>query len=227
MYAKKGKDIPDVSGNGNDLLAKVDCCERVVKPYTAEEAKAYLDGDNYYPSVDGYLFAGWYTQEVCDTTCMLAGKTPTDTVYALFVPQDVLSIKAQVSANLLDENAENDSTGSIRFVTTVDSLLYQEVGFEISYVGTDGYTYKAISKSNTVYEKLYVLDSDMNVWDRLPRNTFCAMSAYFRTCTLRNLSKDYFATEFTVTPYWITTDGDKVFGVPETKTINQGIAESQ
>lgn len=216
----------------NVVNDKVDTCTNKVVEYTADEAKAFIDNDaTTYPKYtdadtkvpEGYLFAGWYTDVSCDETSMLKDVTPTGTVYALFVPEHVLSVKAQISANLIDADYTNDTTGSIRFVTTVDSLQYKEVGFELSYVDANGVTRRAVSKSGTVYERLLAINSSC-AYGMTPEGTFCAMSEYFRACTIAGLSVDDFKdTEFTVKPYWITMDGETVYGVEVTKSIQEGI----
>ena len=213
--------------NSTDVVAdsteKIDECEKVIKEYSEAEAKEYLAGDNTYPTLEGYLFAGWYTDEVCSKDTILGSKTPSGTTYALFVPEHVLSIKAQISVNLIDDDLNNDTKASLRFITSVDSLLYKQVGFEVSYVGTDGKTYKATSASNKVYSSLYECGSTTDVWEKKPADVFCNLSKYFKICTLKNFTMDtYKATSFHVTPYWITADGAKVYGVSATKTFVDG-----
>ena len=212
----------NVNAADSTSISKIDDCERVVKAYDAEKAATYIAGDNTYPTLDGYLFSGWYTAEACDKDCVLNGEEPSGTVYALFVPEHVLSIKAQLSAHVIDNDVTNDATASIRFVTTVDSLLYKQVGFEISYVGSDGNVKTATSASNTVYSKLYQTDSTSEVWEVTPEGTFCGVSRYFKACTVKNVPTDNYVTEFTVKPFWVTMDGDKVYGAEATKTIEEG-----
>ncbi|MBQ2923751.1 MAG: hypothetical protein IJE60_11810 [Tyzzerella sp.] len=211
-------------------------CTKVFKGYAAEKAQKYLNGENTYPKLDGYVFAGWYTtnelpeSDVEIANCVIEDNVPDEatTVYALFVPEHVLSVQAQVSAHLIDNSvvtdidADNcDKTASIRFVTTVDSLLYQKVGFEITYVGTSGSTVNASSESSTVYEHLYVTGSK-DTWEETPSSAFCEASKYFRACTITGVPVDYYTTKFTVTPYWVTLSGDKVYGVEATKTMEDG-----
>ena len=212
--------------NSTDVVAdsteKIDECETVIKEYSEKEAKSYLAGDNTYPTLDGYRFAGWYTDKVCSKNTILGSKTPNGTTYALFVPEHVLSIKAQVSVNLINDDKDDDTKASLRFITSVDSLLYKEVGFEVTYEGTDGKTRKATSASNKVYSSLYECGSE-EVWEKKPADVFCNLSKYFKICTLKNFTMDtYKETSFTVTPYWITADGAKVNGVPSTKTFVDG-----
>ena len=212
----------------NVVNDKIDVHENKVVPYSAEEAKVFIDGDNttYPKNQEGYLFAGWYTDSSCDETCMLQGATPTGTVYALFVPKDVLSVKAQISGNLIDSKTTNDTYGSLRFVTSVDSLRYKEIGFDLSYVDGEGKLHSTTSASRNVYKKLYMMNGQ-SAWGRTPEGTFCAMSKYFRTCILQDFPMStYKDIVFTIKPYWITMDGEKVYGVPETKSIQQGIDAS-
>ena len=213
----------------SETVTKIDNCEKVLQEYTAEQASKYLAGDNTYPKMDGYLFAGWYTtkdipeddKEAVEYIIEDTVPENIDTVYALFVPNDVLTIKAQVSAHLLDDDATNDATAAIRFVTTVDSLLYKKVGFEVSYIDGDGNEKNATSASNTVYKQLYVADSS-EVWEVTPAGTFCGVSEYFKACTVRNVPESNYETEFTVKPFWVTMNGDKVYGETATKSIAEG-----
>ena len=210
-----------------DSTNKIDKCETVIKEYSETEAADYLAGDNTYPTLDGYLFAGWYTDKECSKDTALAGGEPTGTTYALFVPEHVLSIKAQVSANLLDDDDTNDGTASLRFITTVDTLLYKQVGFEVSYTDANGNVRKATSASNKVYSKLYVCGNNSEVWSKTPEATFCGLSQYFKACTVKNIPSTYFETTFTVKPYWITLDGNKIYGISAEKTVAEGVLRSE
>ena len=214
--------------------SKIDNCETVVKEYDAEKAAEYIAGNNTYPELEGYLFAGWYTTNEIPAEkrealkCVIKNSIPenAETVYALFVKDHVLSVKAQVSANLIDDDITNDDIANggkaaIRFVTTVDSLVYQEAGLEISYV-YQGVTYSAKSVGDTVYEKLYVIGSNEDEWEETPSGLFCGLSSYFRACTITDVPLDAFGIDFHVKPYWITMSGEKVYGVEATKTVEQG-----
>ena len=216
------EDTNSTSTNANST-SKIDTCERKVVEYTATQAAKYIAGDNTYPELEGYLFAGWYNSDTCSEADLMSGGTPSgEKAFALFVPEHVLSIQAQVSANLIDEEQDDDAKGSLRFVTSVDSLLYKEVGFEVYYEHANGTVRKATSASNKVYSKLYEMDSK-NVWEKNPWDTFCNLSKYFKICTLKNFTmKTYMDTKFTVKPYWITLDDDKVYGVEATKTFSEG-----
>ncbi len=224
----------NVNAEENNPATKIDDCSKVFKAYTAERASAYLEDDKY-PTKDGYLFAGWYTtdelpesdEEAVEYAVEDSVPEGTEIVYALFVPDDVLTVKAQVSVHLIDssvdvneESATYDEKGAIRFVTSVDSLLYKQVGFEISYV-KDGVEKKATSASNKVYKELYQTDSTEK-WSVTPAQSFCGVSEYFKACTVKNIEEKNYATEFTVKAFWVTMSGDKVYGETAVKVLQDG-----
>ena len=131
--------------NAADATETTDSCEVKIVDYTAEEATEYLTDDTY-PTLDGYLFAGWYTSDSIpkeDTEASayaIRSSVPSGvtSVYALFMPSHILDVKAQLSGDMVDKNSENDGSTSIRFITTVNSLLYKQVGFEITYTSSSG-----------------------------------------------------------------------------------------
>ena len=225
--------IPTVSLNAADenTSSSTDACT-VVEYTDLEEVRDYLAGKNAYPTKEGYLFAGWYTKDIrTETDDTVAAKYAIkseipeniDTVYALFVPTNVFDVKAQLSGDLLD-GLEGNSKGSIRFVTTVNSLLYKEVGFEVSYVNGKGAKKNAVSSSNKVYEKLYAVGSTTDEYkendkEYLPTE-FCTASKYFKACNLNNVPASDFNVPFSVKPFWVTLDGSKVYGETFIKSID-------
>lgn len=213
-----------------------DECANIVEPYDYDDAQDYIDdGDSStYPtcSKEGYIFAGWYTNDKCGEDSYWGQEEPGDTVYALFVPSHILSVKAQISANLLDGDTGNDGSASIRFVTTVDTLYYRQAGFTVSYE-KGGSTVEKTSASNVVYKKLYAIASagrdaeddeqeftGDDVLEYTPDGSFCNLSTYFKACTIKNVGSDYYTTPFTVTSFWKTMDGSIVTGETVIKSIN-------
>ena len=214
--------------------------EQQTVSYTREEANAFLSKGTH-PTKPGYLFGGWYTtnnipevdannysasvKEALKDVIQDEVPDTIDTVYALFVPEDVMTVKAQVSANLIDADDANNDKGSIRFVTTVDSLLYKEAGFVVSYINSLGTPKSIPSASKTVYDTLHAVDykGDGSENDKLSYKPtqFCSVSKYFKACTVINLSNKNFGREFTVTPFWVTMDGSYVYGEPVVKSISQ------
>ena len=214
------------TGNSGASSEKIDECKTIVQPYTAKQASNYIAGDNTYPTLDGYVFGGWYTDAAC--TNLLDGATPSGTTYALFVPNHVLSVKAQISSGLTTQNWQSKEKSSIRFVTTVDSLRYDQIGFEISYVDKEQEVHTATKSSTQVYNSLYECGSNDKVWEATPKGTFCGLSQYFSLCTLKDFTlQKYFETAFTIKPYWITADGDKVYGVTATKSMKEGCLKQE
>ena len=161
------------------------------------------------PEKDGYVFGGWFTDEACTTPVT----TQTADVYAKWVTEDVLSVKAQVLADTTAASASTD----LRFLTTVDSLDYQNIGFSITING------KTNSPSSTSVYKSITARNGGAVVAKDP-TAFSEASEYFHTYTITNIPSSAFATEIAVTPYWTTLDGTKVTGVARTLTVNEIIS---
>ncbi len=200
--------------------ASTDTVHETCSPYVEEmEVNGYrTNGFTAPPSTkDGYVFSGWYTDEDCKTP--LSSGVESGTAYARFVPSHILSVKAQISANLLNSDASDDDTAAIRFITTVDSLQYHEIGFDIT-IGE-----KTVRKSsNQVYDSLYAIGkSDGEVLKYTPQENFCSLSTYFKTWAFINVPSSAYGTEITVQPFWITLDGTTVYGESGVKTVQQGI----
>lgn len=217
-------------GDGGGLKSlKVEELEDIVMSYTAEQFASCRSGDTYtVPGYKDYLFAGWFTDQACEKESAIAAdaKTVETAVYAKFVPRYVLDVKAQVSANLTNGELTDDGTGAIRFVTSIDTLNYSQVGFNISYDKRDGNGIQnKTSASNKVYKELFATIGDTNseTIEYNPKIEFCKTSEFFKACTVRNISADLYDMEFTVTPFWETMDGTIVNGDAVVKTVDQGI----
>ena len=210
-------------GGGFKSLTVKEIAENIAIPYTAEEFATYRSTSGHKaPSYKNYLFAGWYTDAACDKTQAVSSSATTvdaETVYAKFVPRHILTVKAQISAELTDGNITNNTKGNIRFATTVDSINYSQVGFKIAYDRNgdkvdDGRT----MVSNEVYAQLNAIGGITYV-----PTDFSGASTYFKACTVKNIGEDFYDLEFTVTPFWKTLDGTEVNGDVVVKTINQGM----
>lgn len=156
------------------------------------------------PSKEQYkdwLFAGWYEDEEC-TQYIVDKAGLTGQKYAKFVPAEVLSVKCQN----LQGTSESSETTSLRVVTTVDNLYYQEVGFDIQI----GNTKKTIS-TKTVYKKITA--NTGGVTFSYDPTVFSNASSYFSTVTLTNVPNRGFSKGIFLKAYWITLDGTKVYGV--------------
>lgn len=168
------------------------------------------------PVLTGYIFAGWYKD--AQAVQPYRDAVPEgEAAYAKFVAQEVLNVKAQLSAEVIPEGTTADQT-SMRFITTVDTLKYREVGFQIAI---QGITAPITQNTNKVYTSLYQIGEDGKK-DEISPKMFCTASNYFCPVTMTKIPLAAWNTEITITPYWITLDGTTVYGVAATKSVDQG-----
>ncbi len=160
---------------------------------------AFKENDTV-PVSDGKIFAGWFTDETCTT----AYTEDTGKAYAKFIDENVLTVKAQISSGTTASSAST----SIRFITSVDSLKYQNVGFKITCNG------KSIDRKMT---KVYTAINAGGA--KVKPTVFSKDSRYMEAYTLNNITKDDYDKAFTVTPYYTTQDGTIVEGATNTFTI--------
>lgn len=223
-----------VAYDGNENMA-------VLGSKSAPKTVTVLDGDYYFttlsdvqstyrvkdaegnyacpPAEDGYIFAGWYS----DIATPLEDGFTQDTAMAKFVPAAILDVRAQV---LGGTNFTKDKS-NIRFITSVDSLNYQTVGFDFQVFDdvtnpTEANRVLTGKESNNVYLKLKGLGSGGTVLNYVPQTVFSAESEYFMAYTLTGVANKYFGTGIIAKPYWVTMDGTKVYGIEGMKTINMG-----
>ena len=196
--------------------------------YTASQYE--VNGEQVAPdtpsAISGYLFAGWYTLPD-DSTTYNPVEEPKDNeeYYAKFVPQEVLGIKAQVTTALIaDEATSGTANSAIRFVTSVDSDLYKEVGFNIERPGKDA---PYDTGNGVVYKELYAVGATKDnpgsvIAEYKPDMIFHEASEYFKTWTIGKIPATYYDADITIRPYWITLDGTRVEGTSAIKTVNLG-----
>ena len=190
-------------------------CNNIVKLYS--NVTAGTAPTTHLP--EGYVFAGWFTDEECNTA--LAAGSTADNAYAKFVDADVLSVKAQLAVN------DGDTSASIRFVTTVESLDLQKVGFEISNGSKMADTNK--TSGTSVYKTLRAVSKDglgETTIDYKPNEEFSPNSAYFKAFTITNISSTKFDTKFTAKAFWVTLDGTKVYGSEISRCVNDGLKKN-
>lgn len=168
-----------------------------------------------YPTLDGCVFAGWYTSDSFTMDNKLNPEITSENeegckeIYAKFVAEKVLSVKGQLPDGT-DSLSENTT---MRVVTTVDSLCYQKVGFEAVFKET---TYTG--ETNEVSKKLIALSGGKEM-DLVPSKEFHEASVYFMACNLRGILPEDFDERIEASPYWITLDGTKVYGVSAAKSV--------
>ena len=145
-----------------------------------------------YPTMEGKVFAGWYTDSTCETKYY----ENTGRAYAKFVDDKVLTVKFQ---------RKTDDGTAIRFLSTVDCLDYQSVGF--IFYGTYGSA--TISEkersTNTVYMSINAAGQTT-----LP-TVFSPESNYFFTWRIGGLNPQTSMT-WNAKAFWVTHDGTKVIG---------------
>ncbi len=186
-----------------------------------DDVQSYRGDKRGAPVKDGYVFAGWYKKD----TAAESGYSPmsegeadaASSAYAKFVDKNVLSFGYQLTAGTTIQSEKTNW----RLLTSVDSLLYESVGFEVNIAGKisnfistrvyktiNGYEYKDAYNYPTAYT---------------PKQTFTTVSEYFMAFTLSGVPNYAYAGDMTVTPMWMTLDGTKVFGVSETINIESAL----
>ena len=193
--------------SGSFVVQNVKAANNVIEQ-TDNIAKVAYIGTEYQglnggvPTLEGYIFSGWYTQEDCGVANVLKeAPGDSDTVYAKFVKKDVLSVKVQLRYGT---NMDSEYT-KIRLITSVDSLNYQEVGFDFS------------CSTKTVYTTLFGYSSDSQ--QSYQPSSISTASNYFMVQNVTNFPQELFQTTITVTPKWTTLDGTTVAGEARTFKI--------
>ena len=162
------------------------------------------------PETAGYIFAGWYQD--AEGTLAVEETAESGSAYAKLVPEKVLSVKAQLAA----DTALTTAKTSLRFITTVDSVWYQQIGFDITVAGK-----RTVNCPGTkVYKTIEAIGSLGSV--SYTPEVFHTASAYFYAYTITNIPIGAYSTDIQVSPYWITPDGTKVVGVTRTICVKDG-----
>lgn len=199
--------------------------------YKADEiSKNYWTEENKTAPVKaGYVFGGWFERVEKETTKTESDGTyiynPLTTVsgdaFAKFVPAQVLSIKAQNGVNEgyeLPEKAEDINPNNpiyVRLMTSLDSLNYQDIGFNIYLNHTtrpkDNQDNDYILETSKVFSSVYV-GEDAELTD--VTDIFGGVSEYACVWELQDINHPSNATKIIyVRPYWHTMDGTKVLGL--------------
>ena len=211
------------SGNERGRLTKVTSTYyKWVNGAWTELPEGYYDVSIYkaegatpdYPALEGKAFAGWFTDDSCKT--VFEGNE--GVAYAKYVDAGILANLAQVP---VDAKYDTEVT-KLRFVSTVDSLDYKQVGFTIEVIREDG-TSKGPRDVVTkdVYKKIAVNEGGVEF--KKDPNEVHKDSKYFFTYTLTDITNNLFDNKIYVTPFWITLDGTKVCGERMAKTVDMGI----
>ncbi len=137
-----------------------------------------------------------------------------------FVSADVLSVGFQATSR---ETVYSEGKASLRLVTTVDSLNYQNVGFQVTKTNLEGVSNTIEKQSTTVYTSIVAGDNRPG-YKKTP-DVFSRDSKYFATLTITNIPLDAFEHVITVTPFWTTQDGIKVYGVTRSVKVSDAYGD--
>lgn len=183
--------------------------------YTKEQITQYIiDGE--YPTEEGKIFAGWYNGE----TPVKSTSDVTDTTVPKFVDDDVLTMKFQ----LLAVTTATSTTTDVRFLTSVDSLNYKSVEFEVTLNKT------VTTPVNKVYTSVNAEGEKFT-----PKEVFSEDSNYIATLLMTDFTKEssdsdeygYWGKTITVTPKWTTMDGTTVEGTKREIEVNDGLYDTE
>ena len=168
------------------------------------------------PVKPGFVFGGWYVKNdekdvpLKEADLVNGGiNNYTNTAYAKFVPAEVLSIKTQAALG------EVGGLSSLRILSTVDSLNYQEVGFEYKLGNKDEAQTDKITKVYSAIRPHKDASDEELLW---PTNEFVKdVSQYFIAADvskIRNEDRIIYAR-----PFWVTMDGTEVMGLARNDRI--------
>ena len=162
------------------------------------------------PVEPGKVFAGWYQDAAYENPVRGEEDFKDGGAYAKFVDEKALTVKFQLRAGTGPDSENTD----LRMLTTVDSLKYQSVGFDIKVKEKE---VEAIS--TRVYSQIsWYLNAETGGM-YTPKETFCSESQYFMAYKLAEIPKEAFNEHINITPKWTTLDGTTVTGTPKTVCI--------
>lgn len=208
----------------------------VIAPKTAAAAETKVDGENgiifvqdseklniqdYWtdrkaPVRTGYVFAGWYSDSNENSALSEAEAKDATSAWAKFVPDYVLSVRAQIEA----ETVAEDGATAIRVLSSVDTDVYQKVGFDI-WLANKKQLKNTDDTAPLVTDKAFtnILVGDMK---KSATDIFGAASKYFVVWKLTNIADVNDSKIIYVRPYWITCDGTKVDGLAKYVHVQDG-----
>ena len=149
---------------------------------------------------EGKVFAGWYKEEGGEYKALNAtAADAAETAYAKFVDANVFDAKFQLTADTTNVSAKTN----IRLITTVDTVNYATVGFNVTF-GTK----TLYCGSEKVYAQINAfVDETANP---IQPTVFSNASTYFVAHSIKNVTNNAFNSDFTIVPTWTTIDGTVV-----------------
>lgn len=168
-------------------------------------------------SREGYTFAGWNTAQDGSGTNFLPGSSfvmeaENVILYAMW-KETVYPITAP-KVQLVNGTTQDSNQTSMRFVSTIDSLNYSEVGFVISLNNTD----PVIGGLGCVTKTTKVVYTSINAGSSLitPKSLG---GKYIVALSLNNIPHDSFSKNIYVKPYVKSMDGNISYGEKRVFTV--------
>jgi uncharacterized repeat protein (TIGR02543 family) len=158
------------------------------------------------PTQEGKVFAGWYADEAFTTVYTAT----TGKAYPKFVDEKVMEVKAQKLIT------SDPTKATLRFVSTIDSVDYQQAGFEITFNNTTVLKTVRNVYRNVTVEGVSKTPADVNG---------SAESQYITLYKLTNIPSSHFGANFSVSAYWMTPDGTAVYS-NSPKNVNVNMFDS-
>lgn len=172
------------------------------------------------PVMEGYVFAGWYSEAAEGYALDTDAAASATQAWAKFVPDYVLSVRAQIEA----ETKENDGKTDIRVLSAVDSEDYLNVGFDIWLANKKQLTMTSGDKqgeapliTTRAFSNILVNGEKVSA-----TTTFGAAAKYFVVWKLTDIVDVNDNKIIYVRPYWTTNDGTKVEGLAKYVHVEDG-----
>lgn len=191
------------------------------------ECDTYETDEKGVPQKEGYLFAGYFKSEVCT---LENWATKNNATHAKFVKDDMLDVKIQVTNGVVQSSDVVDKDGNkiyegkyvIRFVSSVESKAYTNIGFEVQYEDADGNIKTARNTTTSVFKRIDsttgAVSGEVDTYDFSPK-LVGTDSEYFTTAKLPVAVGDEDVT-YTVRAFWTTVDGTEVMGDARCVSVN-------
>lgn len=169
-------------------------------------------GTKTAPVKEGYVFGGWYERN--DSNDFEKISTTSDNAWAKFVPDNVLSVRAQNEEGTAQKDQKNNS---IRVLSSVDSEDYQSVGFDIWLANKKQLTMTDENGNGTDIAPLQTTKVFTGI--KVQNETVTASeifgtpAKYLVVWRLDEIQDSNDNKIIYVRPYWITHDGTMVYGL--------------
>ena len=181
------------------------------------------------PVLDGYLFAGYFKEKDCtlETRTSKAGAK-----YAKFVKEDVLDVKIQITNGTVKSSYETDKNGDtpyvgkhvIRFVSSVDSLDYKNIGFELEFKDAEGNVQKLSTKTTKTFKRIASTigadQSGADTYSFSPKMVSEDSLNFFTAKLPVENTAEAMATVYKVRAFWTTLDGTVIRGQERAVSVN-------